>query len=390
MSKKIKFICHYDIKKNSHINRNYALSAVNKIDYLVSLLNVLGYNVEIISLSSTRNPKSYKGEKISYNNNLVRFFFSVAWKTKIHKFASNMYMRFAIFTYLLLYAKRNETVFVYHSMQYSKILYLIKKVKRLKFILELEELYSDVVQKVGFNTERSLISRADYYILSTEGIREKLGLSMNKSIIYYGPYNLNFVYDSNNSNYVVKKEFSDKIKIIYSGTFDIRKGVLNAIEMALYLNEDYSLSILGFGTSEEIKLVKSKVLSVQSMTKCKIVYVGKLIGAEYYNYLSQCDVGINPQAINNEFNNTSFPSKILAYLACQLNVITTDLKEISDSDLSNILHFSKSDSPRDLASAILKMKLISKEQIKKHLSIKEVKLMSELNKILDERGDLNV
>ena len=57
--------------------------------------------------------------------------------------------------------------------------------------------------------------------------------------------------------------------------------------------------------------------------------------------------------MNEKYNDSSFPSKILTYLANGLRVISVDLKAIRTSQVGKLLYYSKSDSPKDLADAVM-------------------------------------
>ena len=74
----MKYLCFYDIKKYEQENRNYVLSATNKIDYIISTLNRNNIKVDIISASRC-NKKGTKGKKRIENignGNTLRLFSS--------------------------------------------------------------------------------------------------------------------------------------------------------------------------------------------------------------------------------------------------------------------------------------------------------------------------
>ena len=51
------YVAFYDTPENKAEGRSYQLSAVNKINYICTVLNRLGHHVEIISPSVTENRK---------------------------------------------------------------------------------------------------------------------------------------------------------------------------------------------------------------------------------------------------------------------------------------------------------------------------------------------
>ena len=58
---KIFYLGYYDIPENKGENRKIALAATNKMAYIISTLDKLGYSVEVISPSATQNSESYPG-----------------------------------------------------------------------------------------------------------------------------------------------------------------------------------------------------------------------------------------------------------------------------------------------------------------------------------------
>ena len=60
----MKYISYYDTPANKAERRGYVLAATNKMDYICSALNQIGYAVEIISASVTANRKGCKGKTV--------------------------------------------------------------------------------------------------------------------------------------------------------------------------------------------------------------------------------------------------------------------------------------------------------------------------------------
>ena len=128
MKRSIQYFCHFDTPQNLAYNRHYALSASQKIEYLFSKLNHLDFNVDIISLSSTRNPRSYLAQRMQINDKTtVQFFPTLQWGNKIRRFCSRLFMSYNILLYGLRHLKRNDTVLLYHTLEYANILYRVFK-----------------------------------------------------------------------------------------------------------------------------------------------------------------------------------------------------------------------------------------------------------------------
>ena len=175
--KKIKYLIHYDI--NSNEGRGRTLAATNKADYIINALNDIGISVDIISASLASRRGYFRGSKshLSGKNNLIKLP-AFKWGNKLQKLIAYIWSKAALLVYLLLRVKRNENIVVYHSLNTMGSIKLAKKIKRFNLILEVEEIYNDVIKKSERARRRELkfISCADKYIFPTE----MLNVSVNK------------------------------------------------------------------------------------------------------------------------------------------------------------------------------------------------------------------
>lgn len=90
--KNIKYIGFYDREENKKENRNYVLSAVNKMDYIINSLVREGFSVEIISPSWTYNKKRYFSSLTEIKKNVkLKLFKTLPWGNKLFKFISLLY-----------------------------------------------------------------------------------------------------------------------------------------------------------------------------------------------------------------------------------------------------------------------------------------------------------
>jgi hypothetical protein len=130
MKNKIKYISFYDITENHIENRISVLAATNKIDYISSALNRLGYHVEIISPSWTNHQRGfYKSKKIAINNNIDLKLFSTfgALKSRFFRIIKYLWSLFQLIIYLLIKTQKDENIIVYHSTILSAPLRFVKK-----------------------------------------------------------------------------------------------------------------------------------------------------------------------------------------------------------------------------------------------------------------------
>ena len=239
-----------------------------------------------------------------------------------------------------------DTVIAYHSLQTADIFFAYKRKNNFKFILELEEIYQDVVncgqKKAAW--ERKVITAADGYILATE--------ALSKEIPEERPYIvINGTYHSEPERDV---GFADgKIHCVYAGTFDPTKGGAAAAAAAEFLPEKYHVHILGFGTEEQKKQLQGLIATVQKKTKCTLTYDGLKSGEEYIRFLQSCQIGLCTQIPDARYTETSFPSKVLVYLANGLRVLSVRIPAVENSEVGGILYYYDTQSPQEIANAIM-------------------------------------
>lgn len=239
--------------------------------------------------------------------------------------------------------KEKDTVIAYHSLKTADIFFGYKQKNNFKFILELEEIYQDVVncgpKKAAW--ERKVIMAADGYILATE--------TLSKEIPAERPYIVvNGTYHSEPERDV---GFADgKIHCVYAGTFDPTKGGAAAAE---FLPEKYHVHILGFGTEEQKKQMQELIATVQKKAKCTLTYDGLKFGEEYIRFLQSCQIGLCTQIADARYTETSFPSKVLVYLANGLRVLSVRIPAVENSEVGGILYYYDTQSPQEIANAIM-------------------------------------
>lgn len=342
------YIGHYDLYDSS-VKRSYATSAVNKIRYMLKSFSKAYEEVCVFSFSKNIEEKFKIYPSELKHEGSVGIYFPLSWggKGKLHTFSMIIWLRICLFLYLLKHAHKNEHVYVYHATSYGKSILWAKAIKKFKLILEVEEIYSDV-QKTSGNLreyEFNYIDKADAYIFSTNLLNEKINMINKPYIVINGTYEVEDI---------ISEKFNDgKIHVVYAGTFDIRKGSAAAAAAAEYLNKDYVLHICGFG-SEKDKTDLLKIIS-QSNAKndCKIEFHGLLTGRDYISFLQKCHIGLSTQNPNASFNETSFPSKILSYLANGLSVVSIRIPAVETSSVGKYITYYDEQTPAQIADAIM-------------------------------------
>lgn len=348
--KKIFYLGFYDTVDNKAEKRDACLAATNKMTYIVSALEKARYEVELFSASHTKDKKNgYKGKSVKLGNHSTLVLFrTLPWGNKFQKLLSILNSKYQLYKYVIKNIGKNDTLIVYHSAAYAKTICTLKRLKKFKLVLELEEIYSDIeYAKSNRTTEFEIINSADAYIFPTELLNDKVNNENKPYTVIYGTYN---VEDDRKSKFD-----DDKIHVVYAGVFALDKGVMSAIKSAKYLDSNYHVHILGFGRPEDVEKVKETVDEISMTSKCKITYEGTLTGEEYIRFIQSCHIGLSPQNNRASFNETSFPSKVLSYLSNGLRVVSVRIKSIEKSSVSNLISFYDEDSPIAIAQAIQKI-----------------------------------
>lgn len=372
----LKYLSYYDSDMQK---TNVVLSAVNKINYIVDSLVEQGYNVDIISPSV-----STKNEKIGGRFEKLRE--SVTFKTFDSLPGGNIFKRFIRRKYIYLQLKRylktklsvNDTVIIYHSLGYYKLYKWLKKKLKVKIILEIEEIYSDVGKTRFVSREKEIksFSYADAYIFPTELLDNLVNVNKNPSIIIHGTYCV--------VPYCGQPFDDGRIHVVYAGTFDPRKGGVQAAAAAAFLNSKYHVHILGFGSDNDKESLLKTINDVSKKTECKITFDGLKSGDEYIKFIQSCDIGLSTQNPNADFNATSFPSKILSYMANGLRVVSIKIPAIEQSTIGKYMYYYDKQTPEEIAKAIIQVDLHDGYDSRKIIKDLDERFACELTKLLEK------
>ena len=374
--KKIKYLIHYDINNNE--GRGRTLSAIDKADYIINTTNNIGINVDIISASLVSDKAYFKASKtkISEKVQLTKLP-AVISGNYLQKIMAHIWRNFALCIYLIKNVKRNESIISYHSLGTIWSVRCAKKIKRFKLILEVEEIYNDVIQKSSRARLRELkfISCADKYIFPTEMLNVLVNKQNKPYTVIHGTYKV---------EHNREVSFNDgKIHIVYAGTFDPRKGgALAAVSAAELLSSKHHIHIIGFGGDEDIKNIKERIDEVSKISKANITYDGLLSGEEYVKFIQSCDIGLSTQNPDAAFNDTSFPSKILSYMANGLRVVTVRIPAIESSAVGRDVYYYDKQTPQAIAEAIMKIDLNDGYDGRKRIKELDIQYKEDMTRLL--------
>lgn len=323
-------------------------AAQQKGSYLIEKLDIMNKKFEVISLSETSQRLWCRMPSLTvncFNHGTYTVWKGFGKPNRIIRRLHYYYRRGQLKQFLSKLTP-NDTVIAYHSLQTADIFYKYKRKKDFRFVLELEEIYQDVVncgaKKAAW--ERKVITAADGYILAAEALSKEIPAGRPYIVVngtYHAEAERNVGFDDG------------KIHCVYAGTFDPTKGGAAAAAAAEFLPENYHVHILGFGTDEQKKQLQELIAAVQKKTKCTLTYDGLKSGEEYIQFLQKCHIGLCTQIPDAKYTETSFPSKVLVYLANGLRVLSVRIPAVENSAVGGILYYYDNQSPQEIANAIM-------------------------------------
>lgn len=376
--RKIYYIAYFSNNENGR-KRDAVPAADLQVSYLSQVFSEIGYDLEIVSPNISNSGKSLFhiqkgfvkqiGERTS-----VRYFDCIESNSKIIRYIARRLVLFRALKYLRTI--KDGIIVIYHSRIFYPLYHLLKRINR-NYILELEEIYSDVIgDDKKRKKEISEVSMAAAYILPSIPLAEEITQG-KKYVLYHG---------SCRNEKQIGKGFQDgRIHVVYAGTFDPRViGKLSLIQAAEYLDERYHVHVIGFGRNQaDVDRIIEEVDKMQGKP-CKVTYDGLLSGEEYISFLQSCDIGMFSHDPKGKDINSSFPSKIMSYLSNGLHVIATRADSIERSEVGEIVSFCETNEPKDIADAIRSIDLSEPYNSRQKLKEIESRLKINLEQLLKE------
>ena len=343
--KKVYYISPY-LPQGGKFENHYSPAAQTKVGYVRTKLGEYDTTTVCVNCSLTVDNSIFLPKRIKDKNGEMRVLLSLSSRYRFLLPLCGAIMLMSVFCFVLFHIGKNDTVFLYHSIYYDKIVTTLKKIKHFRIIYEVEEIYADV-RNGGAGREAEIAAceqSADGFIFPTELLDEIVNKNKKRSIIIYGAY----------QPVSTKRSNKEVTTIVYSGTLMKGKGAQEAINCASALDERFEVRIIGYGSEEEIKIIQKMIK--KNSSGCKAFYDGMKLGDEYIHYLANCDIGICVQPNESLFNGSSFPSKILSYFNNGLKVVASEMESLKRSKVGEYIFFSTSVDPIEVAKAIKKAK----------------------------------
>jgi len=381
---KVYYIGYYSDSKGLQDRKNTP-AADTKMKYIIESMNKNGYEVEVISFCGDNSRDKFIKKHDEYNidekNYKIHFFETYSSKHRIIRVIGRYFTWLSQKKYIQRNCIDKECkIIVYHSLGLLKVLKFLNK-KNKNYILEMEEIYADVINNKKIRQkEIKLAKKASGYIFPTDLLDKEINTEKKPSAIIHGTYKVEKII-----NKKIFDEEEQKIHCVYAGTFDPRKGgCLATIAAVEYLPSNYHVHILGFGSNEDVEKVKNIIKETKKKSKANVTYDGLLKGEEYINFIQNCQIGLSTQNPDSQFNNTSFPSKILSYMANGLRVVSIKIRVVEESKIGNLIYYYNEQTPQDIANAIKNVNFNDNYDSRKLILKLDEQFLKDIKIILDE------
>lgn len=343
---KIVYLGQYAVRGERRVNA----ATVTLMDYVIEAICHAGYDLSVVSYADRETALPMCKEKINDNCELTYLSSLEDEQGFFKKAFAKIKRKKALINELCSIIEDGDTVIAYHSLTLIDIIKELRRKKSFKLILQVCEKYSDFEATRSYEKkELGFIATADGYIFSSNQLCKRFNSQNKPYVICMGTYKaegeLNSPIDDG------------KTHIVYAGTFNPYKGgVFNAISATEYLDSSYHLHILGGAEEKLFKLVAKSIIEASLKTECQITYDGFLTGDEYKSFLQSCHIGLSTQDSEGSFNDSSFPSKILVYLANGLKVVSSKIPAVTTSMVDSAMYYYDYQAPREIARAIIEAK----------------------------------
>lgn len=375
-NKRLRYFSYYGCSDPER-RRDNSPAADTKMDYIMEVLNRIGYDVEHVSMAQSAIPKYISGYCEKKGNNTFRYFSSFGITTSPLRVFNRWFVHLQFLIWCLFNLKRNEQVLVYHSLGFDADLILLYRLKKIRFIGDIEEIYQDVSKQKPSQerNEYRFIDICEKYMFPNTILNERINKTNKPYVVVHGIYKPN--------EYTEVSYNDGKIHILYAGTYDPNKGgALASVKAAEFLDEKYHLHLTGFGIKKDEEAVIKEIERVRPLTKCQITFHGYLDDESFLDLMHHCSIGLCTQDPTNLLNLTSFPSKILNYMANGLVVLSGRNRAIEESAVGDMVCYYENQKAEEMAAAIINMPHI--EGVKKRLTDLDGHFAKSLDVILNK------
>lgn len=347
--KTVYYVCYYAEPEFSNSIVSYP-SVWSKIEYVSDVIKENGYDVCYVCPVMPLRGR-FKKKVVVKDAHEKHVYFSAYRNPKISVInkMNALFQIFQILLYLLLHSNSEDRILIYHSMFHVEWTWILKKIFKRNFILEIEDIYSALSPEgVKFeNKEWNSFELANGFLCVNSLIEHRIKNHAPK-IISHGRYALPDI---------IANRKVDKCRLVYAGVIEqVRKGAFLAAEAMKYLPKQYELIILGFGKDADIDELKRVIEKINSEKGWKCIqYLGYMTGNDYLCELQQCSIALSTHMYdesNMKSADYTFPSKLLIYMANGLQIVAQNLQCLRTSKINDYIAYYEKPQPQDVAKAI--------------------------------------
>lgn len=344
----VHYVGFYDMPENARERRVSSPAATTKMRYIADGLRRVGCDVTIVSAAQTLSSLGFPGRTESFGRHFrVVYLRTLGHRGVLYRALRRFYWNTSLFMYLVFKTHRGCPVLVYHSLALQRTVLVAKALRGFRLILEVEEVYQDIVNcsRSARRTEHRIFRAADAFLFSSSRLSRAVNCDNKPEVLIYGAYEV--------TRSGASPVEGERVHVVYAGTLDPKKGgAIAAAKAARHLDERFHVHILGFGTTEQVGEMRTMCAALSADGGAHLSYDGVLHGDELRMLLGNCSIGLSTQIADASFSNTSFPSKIVSYLAAGLSVVSGRFDGVVDSPFDSFLFYYDSQIPEDIAHAI--------------------------------------
>jgi len=344
-------------------------------------LDEAGYEVDVLCRYSGKQPPIEKfGNVTAY-----RIMNAPSRENKIIYFLQSvLFLIVAFFRLLPLSIKRNYKVIQAHNLpDYLIFAGVLHKIFGVKLILDIHDPSVDLFEEkwpgkknrllkyIIKNAEKFSCKISDHLITVTNTCKERLvarGNSPKKITLILNTANEN-IFTFNNEREV--KVINEGVNILYHGTIAERFGLHNAIRATKLLLKDIPDSILNiYGRYDNSYREKLEKIIVELELADNVNLYDKVTREQIPELINDHDIGIVPY-LKTDYMNLALPTKAFEYIAAGLPVISTRLKDLSETFDNNCITYVENDMPKDISEAIKFLCINPIERIRRLIAAKQ-------------------